>query len=157
RFSVFLGVFLIMMSWECFRPRRRLSRPRRERWVTNLGITFLDIVLVRVTVGWAAYAAAIFAAEKHVAILHWLSTPSWVAAVVTVLVLDFAVYLQHVMMHAVPVLWRLHRVHHTDLDFDATTGVRFHPLEILLSLGLKVTVVVLLGAMPWAVVTFEVV
>src|SRR5215470_15321078 len=112
RFGVFLGVLIMMMSWECLRPRRLLSRPRSERWITNLGITCLDMVLVRVTVGGATYAAASFAAEKHVGMLHWLSTPSWVAAVVTVLVLDFAVYLQHVMMHAVPVLWRLHRVHH---------------------------------------------
>jgi sterol desaturase/sphingolipid hydroxylase (fatty acid hydroxylase superfamily) len=156
RVGVFLGVFLMMLSWEYFRPRRLLSRPRSERWITNLGITCLDMVLVWVTVGGAAYAAAIFAAEKNVGVLHWLSTPSWVAVVVTVLALDFAVYLQHVMMHAVPVLWRLHRVHHADLDFDATTGVRFHPVEILLSLGLKVAVVVLLGAVPWAVIAFEV-
>jgi sterol desaturase/sphingolipid hydroxylase (fatty acid hydroxylase superfamily) len=155
RFGIFLGVFTTMIVWEFFSPRRSLSRPRRERWVTNLGITFLDMALVRVTVGGAAYAAAVFATEQNVGVLHWLSTPSWAAVVVTLLVLDFAVYLQHVVMHAVPVLWRLHRVHHADLDCDATTGLRFHPIEILLSLGLKVAVVVLLGAVPWAVIAFE--
>jgi sterol desaturase/sphingolipid hydroxylase (fatty acid hydroxylase superfamily) len=157
RFGIFLGVFTTMIVWEFLSPRRSLLRPRRERWVTNLGITFLDMALVRVTVGGVVYAAAMFAAEKDVGVLHWLSTPSWVAAIVTLLVLDFAVYLQHVMVHAVPVLWRLHRVHHADLGFDATTGLRFHPIEIFLSLGLKVAVVVLLGATPWAVVAFEII
>jgi len=90
-------------------------------------------------------------------LLHWSTLPAWAAAGITLLILDFAVYLQHVMVHAVPVLWRLHRVHHADLGFDATTGLRFHPIEIFLSLGLKVAVVVLLGSAPWAVVAFEVI
>lgn len=156
RFSVFLGVFTTMALWEFFRPRRRLLHPRRQRWVTNLGLTFLNMVLVWITVGGAAYAAAVFAAEQRVGLLHWMTLPPWAAVAVTLLVLDFTVYLQHVMVHAVPVLWRLHRVHHADLGFDATTGLRFHPIEIFLSLGLKVAVVVLLGAAPWAVVAFEV-
>jgi sterol desaturase/sphingolipid hydroxylase (fatty acid hydroxylase superfamily) len=157
RFSVFLGVFTAMILWEFFRPRRLLTQPRRKRWVTNLGLTFLNMILVRITVGGAAYAAAVFAAEQGMGVLHWSPLPAWAAAVVTLLVLDFVVYLQHVMVHAVPVLWRLHRVHHADLGFDATTGLRFHPIEIFLSLGLKVAVVVLLGAVPWAVVAFEVI
>lgn len=157
RLGVFLGVFTAMILWEFFRPRRLLTQPRRARWVTNLGLTFLNMVLVRITVGGAAYAAAVFAAERGMGLLHCSTLPAWAAAVVTLLVLDFAVYLQHVMVHAVPVLWRLHRVHHADLGFDATTGLRFHPIEIFLSLGLKVAVVVLLGAVPWAVVAFEVI
>jgi sterol desaturase/sphingolipid hydroxylase (fatty acid hydroxylase superfamily) len=157
RFSVFLGVFTAMILWEFFRPRRPLPYTRRRRWMTNLGLTFLNMVLVRITVGGAAYAAAVFAAEQGVGLLHWTALPPWAAVVVTLLVLDFAVYLQHVMVHAVPVLWRLHRVHHADLGFDATTGLRFHPIEIFLSLGLKVAVVVLLGAVPWAVVAFEII
>jgi len=157
RLSVFLGVFTAMSLWEWFRPRRPLSRPRRERWVTNLGLTVLNMGLVWITVGGAAYAAAVFAAEHGAGVLHRMPFPPWAAVVVTLMVLDFAVYLQHVMLHAVPVLWRLHRVHHADLGFDATTGGRFHPLEIFLSLGLKVAVVVLLGATAWAVVAFEVI
>jgi sterol desaturase/sphingolipid hydroxylase (fatty acid hydroxylase superfamily) len=145
-----------MLLWEFRRPRRPLSRPRQERWVTNLGLTLLNTVLVRVTVGGVAYTAAVFAADQGVGLLHWRPLPGWAAAVVTLLGLDFAIYLQHVLFHAVPLLWRLHRVHHADLDFDATTGLRFHPLESLLSLGLKAAVVVLLGAVPWAVVAFEV-
>jgi sterol desaturase/sphingolipid hydroxylase (fatty acid hydroxylase superfamily) len=157
RFSVFLGVFTAMVLWEFVRPRRPLPHARRQRWVTNLGLTFLNMALVRITVGGAAFAAAVFAAEQGVGLLHWMTLPLWAAVVVTLLGLDFAVYLQHVMVHAVPVLWRLHRVHHADLGFDATTGLRFHPIEIFFSLGLKVAVVVLLGATPWAVVAFEVI
>ena len=157
RFSVFLGVFTAMVLWELRHPRRPLSQPRRERWVTNLGLTFLNMALVRITVGGAAYMAAVFAAERGMGLLHWISLPAWAAVVATLLGLDFAIYLQHVMFHAVPALWRLHRVHHADLGFDATTGLRFHPIEIFLSLGFKMAVVVLLGAMPWAVVAFEVI
>jgi sterol desaturase/sphingolipid hydroxylase (fatty acid hydroxylase superfamily) len=90
-------------------------------------------------------------------LLHWTSLPAWVAVAVTLLGLDFAIYLQHVMFHAIPILWRLHQVHHADLGFDATTGLRFHPIEIFLSLCFKMAVVVLLGAVPWAVVAFEVI
>ena len=106
--------------------------------------------------GGVLFAAAAFAADHSIGVMHWLAVPRWLGWIVTVLALDFAVYLQHVVFHALPILWRLHRVHHADLDFDATTGLRFHPLEILLSLGLKAAVVVLLGAVPWAVIAFEV-
>src|SRR5262245_27066798 len=156
RGGTFCGILTVMLLWVVFRPRRPLSRPRRERWVTNLGLTLLNTVLVRVTVGGVAYTAAVFAADQGVGLLSWRPLPAWTAAAVTLVVLDFALYLQHVLFHAVPVLWRLHRMHHADLDVDATTGLRFHPLEILLSLGLKAAVVVLLGAVPWAVVAFEV-
>jgi sterol desaturase/sphingolipid hydroxylase (fatty acid hydroxylase superfamily) len=156
RVGTFCGVLTVMLLWEACRPRRPLSRPRRERWGANLGLTLLNTVLVRVMVGGVAYTAAVFAADQGVGLLHWRPLPAWAAAAMTLLVLDFALYVQHVLFHAVPVLWRLHRMHHADLDVDATTGLRFHPLEILLSLGLKAAVVVLLGAVPWAVVAFEV-
>jgi sterol desaturase/sphingolipid hydroxylase (fatty acid hydroxylase superfamily) len=156
RVGTLLGVLTVMLLWEGFHPRRPLSRPRRERWGANLGLTLLNTVLVRVTVGGVAYTAAVFAAGQGVGLLHWRPLPVWAAAAVTLLALDFALYVQHVLFHALPVLWRLHRMHHADLDVDATTGLRFHPLEIFLSLGLKAAVVVLLGAVPWAVVAFEV-
>src|SRR5262245_48760921 len=157
RVGTFLGLLTVMLLWEGCRPRRPLSRPRRERWVTNLGLTLLNTILVRVTVGGVAYAAAVFAAERGMGLLHWFTLPPWAAVMATLLGLDFAIYLQHVMFHAVPALWRLHRVHHADLGFDATTGLRFHPIEIFLSLGFKMAVVVLLGAVPWAVIAFEVI
>jgi sterol desaturase/sphingolipid hydroxylase (fatty acid hydroxylase superfamily) len=156
RFGVFLSVFATMVVWEYARPRRLLWQPRYERWTTNLGLTVLNTALVWVTIGGVAYAA-VFAAERGMGLLHWISLPLWAAVAVTLLGLDFAIYLQHVMFHAVPALWRLHRVHHADLGFDATTGLRFHPIEIFLSLGFKMAVVVLLGAVPWAVVVFEVI
>jgi sterol desaturase/sphingolipid hydroxylase (fatty acid hydroxylase superfamily) len=144
-----------MALWEYWRPRRAPAWTRRERWATNLGLTALNTILVRITVGGIAYAAAVFAMEREMGLLHWVALPSWAAAVVTLLALDFAIYLQHVMVHAVPALWRLHRVHHADVGVDASTGLRFHPVEIFLSLGLKAAVVVLLGATPWAVIAFE--
>jgi sterol desaturase/sphingolipid hydroxylase (fatty acid hydroxylase superfamily) len=156
RVGTFLAVLTIMLLWEAFRPRRPLARPRQERWRTNLGLTLLNTVLVWITVGGVAYTAAVFAADQRVGLLHWHPLPAWAAAAVTLLVLDFAIYVQHVLFHALPVLWRLHRMHHADLDVDATTGLRFHPLEILLSLGYKAAVVGVLGAVPWAVVAFEV-
>ena len=155
RFVLFVGVFGAMALWEYRWPRRVLARPRRERWVTNLGLTSLNTILVRVTVGGIAYTAAVFATEREVGLLHWVALPPWVAVVVTLLTLDFAIYLQHVLMHALPALWRLHRVHHADVGIDASTGLRFHPMEIFLSLGLKVAVVIALGAVPWAVIVFE--
>ncbi|MEW6300095.1 MAG: sterol desaturase family protein [Thermodesulfobacteriota bacterium] len=156
RFGAFLSVFSLMAVWESLRPRRPLAVPRRVRWGTNLGLTILNAVLVWTTVGGVAYAAAAFAAEREIGILHWVGLPAWAAVAVTLLALDFAIYLQHVLFHAVPALWRLHRVHHADLGFDASTGLRFHPVEIFLSLGLKAAVVVVLGAVPWAVIAFEV-
>jgi sterol desaturase/sphingolipid hydroxylase (fatty acid hydroxylase superfamily) len=99
----------------------------------------------------------VFAAERSTGLLHWIPLPPWAAIAVTILGLDLAVYFQHVMFHAVPLFWRLHRVHHADLGFDATTGLRFHPIEIFLSLAFKTAVIVLLGAVPWAVVAFEVI
>jgi sterol desaturase/sphingolipid hydroxylase (fatty acid hydroxylase superfamily) len=107
-------------------------------------------------VGAAAYTAAVFAVEQRLGVLNRLTVPNWMAAGITLLSLDLLIYLQHVMFHALPLLWRLHRVHHADLDFDATTGLRFHPLEILLSLGVKAVAVVGLGAVPLAVVIFEI-
>jgi sterol desaturase/sphingolipid hydroxylase (fatty acid hydroxylase superfamily) len=152
RIGAFLGVFVVMGTWEAARPRRRLTDPRRLRWPANLGLVVLGAVA-----GGAAVAAAAFAAEQGVGLFHWFDAPVWVAWLATLVVLDFAVYLQHVLFHAVPILWRLHRVHHADLGFDASTGLRFHPIEILLSIGLKAAIVVLLGSPPWAVVAFEIV
>jgi sterol desaturase/sphingolipid hydroxylase (fatty acid hydroxylase superfamily) len=157
RLGAFLTVFTVMALWETAHPRRSLAETRWVRWPTNLGLTLLDTVLVRVTVGGAAYAAASFAAQREMGLLHWLDSPAWAAALITVLALDLAIYFQHVIFHAVPILWRVHRVHHADVGFDATTGLRFHPIEIFLSLAFKTAVIVLLGAAPWAVVLFEVI
>lgn len=156
RLAAFLATLAAMAVWEHGRPRRRLLDARWRRWATNLSLALANAIAVRFLAGGALFAFASLAAERGVGVIHWIPVSEWVAWIVTILVLDFAVYLQHVMFHALPVLWRLHRVHHTDLAFDATTGVRFHPIEILISVALKAAVVVLLGAPPWAVVAFEV-
>ena len=157
RLSASVGIFLIMISWEYFSPRRHLSLSRRQRWPINLGLAAFNMVIIRVTVGGIAYLSAVNAAEHSWGLLNQLATPDWLAVVITLLFLDFAIYLQHIVAHKWPLLWRLHQIHHTDQDFDATTAIRFHPLEIIISLAYKVACIYLLGADPLAVIAFEVI
>jgi sterol desaturase/sphingolipid hydroxylase (fatty acid hydroxylase superfamily) len=157
RLGIFLGVFAVMAVWEVWRPRRQLVQPKLQRWGVNLTLTVLDTFVVRVTVGAIAVSAAVLAEQRQWGILHLLQVPGWVNVLSSFLVLDFAIYLQHVLFHALPLFWRLHRVHHTDLDFDVTTGVRFHPIEILVSMLYKAALVLVLGAAPGAVLTFEII
>jgi sterol desaturase/sphingolipid hydroxylase (fatty acid hydroxylase superfamily) len=138
-------------------PRRPQRIGRLRRWPANLGIVALDSVLVRLLMPTAAVGVALFAETHHWGLLHVLQAPAWLALIGSMLLLDLAIYLQHVLFHAVPGLWRLHRMHHTDLEFDVTTGARFHPLEILLSLAIKLGVIAALGAPALAVLIFEVV
>ena len=156
RLAFSLGTFGTMAVWEYVLPRRDWVEPRRRRWPENLGLALLNAILLRVAAGAGVVSAAAFAADRAVGLLHWIELPAWAGWMFTILALDFVVYLQHVMFHAVPVLWRLHRVHHADLGFDTTTGFRFHPIEVLVSAGLKSAVVVLLGGIAWAVVAFEI-
>lgn len=157
RLGMFLGVFAAMALWEAANPRRKLSESKLRRWIVNLGIICFNMVFVRVTVGAIAFAVAIFARENGWGLFNYFEVQPWIAALASVVILDFAIYLQHIVVHAVPILWRLHRVHHADLDFDVTTGLRFHPLEIMLSLFYKSIVVIALGAPPLAVVVFEII
>ena len=156
RFCVFAGVLAAMALWEVMAPRRRQSFGRRLRWTGNLGVVALDTVLVRVTFPVVAVGLAVMAEQHGWGLLNVLEVSGWVAFTASFLTLDLAIYLQHVMFHAVPALWRLHRMHHADLEFDATTGVRFHPVEILLSMGIKLVVVAALGPPAFAVLVFEV-
>ena len=157
RLAAFFGVLALMAAWEMAAPRRPLSQSKAVRWYANLGIVALNSVLVRALVPMAPVAVALLAGQRGWGLLHLADVPSWLAVVTAVVVLDFAIYLQHVMFHAVPALWRLHRMHHADLDFDVTTGARFHPIEILLSVALKMAVIVLIGAPAAAVMIFEIV
>ena len=156
RLGFFLGVLGAMAAWELLAPRRALSVSKTLRWVNNLGIVVLNSLLLRAVFPLAAVAMAALAAERGWGLLNNLAFPYGLAVVLSVVALDLAIYLQHVMVHAVPALWRLHRMHHADLDFDVTTGARFHPLEILLSMAIKLGVVVVLGPPVVAVVLFEV-
>ncbi len=155
RFWVFIGILLLMAAWEMYRPNRPLSLGRRDRWPVNLGLAALNIAVMRLSIGAAALLAAIRAAEQQFGFFHWLSAPHWLAITLSLLLLDLAIYAQHVASHRWHWFWRLHQVHHTDLDFDATTAVRFHPFEILLSMLYKVALVLLLGTDPLAVIAFE--
>ena len=156
RAAAFLAVFAAVALWERRAPRRRPRWGWRARWTANLGIAALGTLLVRLVFPAAALGAAAFASKQGWGIFQQLDGPVALAFVVSVIVLDLAVYLQHVVFHTVPVLWRLHLVHHADMDFDATTGLRFHPLEILLSMLWKAGVVLLLGAPAAAVLAFEI-
>ncbi len=156
RLGCFGGVLLSMMLWELRAPRRRLLAHKGWRWGSNLGLVVLNTVVVRLVVPITAVAAAEFTSERGWGLLHFVDWPNWLESLLAMLIFDLAIYLQHVMFHAVPLFWRLHRVHHADLDFDVTTGVRFHTLEILLSALIKLAVVFAFGPAAVAVVIFEV-
>lgn len=157
RLGFFFGVFAAMALWELAAPRRALTTSKGWRWASNLGIVVLNTVLVRLLFPTAAVGMALLAETRGWGLLNNFTLPGWAAVLLAVAALDFFIYLQHVMFHAVPALWRLHRMHHADLDFDVTTGARFHPVEIVLSMLIKLAAVTLLGAPVVAVVIFEVV
>lgn len=148
-------VFAVMALWEWRRPRRARLLPRATRWPSNLGIVVADAILVRIVAPTALVAAALWGQSTGLFVAVGLQ--GWIAGLLGFLILDFAIYLQHVAFHKIPLLWRLHRMHHADLDVDVTTGLRFHPLEILISLGIKAAVIVAFGIPAAAVVAFEVV
>jgi sterol desaturase/sphingolipid hydroxylase (fatty acid hydroxylase superfamily) len=145
-----------MAAWELLWPRRRQGIRRTWRWPNNLGVVAVDTVLVRIVFPTTAVALAILAEARGFGLFNVIALPGWVAVVGSVVVLDLAIYFQHVLFHAVPALWRLHRMHHADLEFDVTTGLRFHPIEILLSMLIKFAVIAALGAPALAVLVFEV-
>ncbi len=155
RLVVFLGILTAMALWEVAAPRRRREIPRLLRWSNNLGIVVLDTLLVRLSFPVVAVGLATIAQANGWGLFNIWQIPGWLAVLLAVMALDLAIYLQHVMFHAVPALWRLHRVHHADLEFDVTTGLRFHPAEILASMGIKLAVVAALGPPAVAVLIFE--
>ena len=157
RLSAFLGIFAVMALWEFAAPRRKRTFSRLTRWPNNLGIVAFNTVVLRVLFPTAAIGVALAAEANGWGLFNVFALPEWLAVVLAVIIMDFAIYLQHVLVHAVPALWRLHRMHHADLDYDVTTGARFHPIEIVISMGLKLMVVSALGAPALAVLIFEVV
>ncbi len=156
RLTAFLGIFVIVALAELAVPRRALTMSKFTRWIANLGIVALNTVVVRLLFVTAAVGLAHAASSAGWGLFNLLDWPLWLEVVLAIVLLDFVIYLQHVMFHAVPALWRLHMMHHADLDFDVTTGARFHPIEIVLSMILKMAVVAALGPHPAAVVVFEV-
>lgn len=157
RFSFFVSILGLMMLWEAISPRRQLSVPRLMRWSSNIGLLALGTMMLRAVFPLAAVGVAKIAEESGWGLFHILALARWQTILLSIIGLDLAVYLHHVLFHALPTLWQFHKVHHTDLDFDVTTGLRFHPLEILLSMGSKLAIVLLLGTPAVAVLIFEVV
>ena len=155
RLAAFAGVFVVMAAWEILAPRRGQKLGRGGRWPGNFGVVVLDTVLVRLVFPTTAVGLALLAEARGWGLFHALDLPAWLNVLLAVAALDLVIYLQHVLFHAVPLLWRLHRMHHADLEIDLTTGARFHPIEILLSMGLKLGVVAALGAPGVAVLAFE--
>ena len=157
RMGAFFGILGVMAIWEILAPRRALTVSKAVRWVSNLGIVFFNTFLVWLIFPVVAVGMAVFAGNQGWGIFNYFDLPFWLTVIISIVFLDFIIYLQHVMVHAVPALWRLHRVHHADLDFDVTTGGRFHPLEIMLSILIKFAAIMVLGPPVLAVVIFEVI
>ncbi|WP_051213264.1 sterol desaturase family protein [Maritalea myrionectae] len=158
RFGTFAGILLLMIVLEAVWPRRKRRHTRLRRWATNFGILFSDylaVTLVVLLVPVTAVITALFAQQYQIGLFYWLDWPLWVEWLIAFLVLDFVIWGQHVITHKIPILWRIHRVHHTDQDLDASSAVRFHPLEIILSIFIKSAAVLLLGAGAVLVVIFE--
>jgi sterol desaturase/sphingolipid hydroxylase (fatty acid hydroxylase superfamily) len=156
RLGFFIAVFATMALAEILAPRRRLVDAKLTRWANNLGLVAVNVVALRLVFPAAAVGTAVLVNEQGIGILAATGLPYWAKLVLAVGAMDLAIYLQHVMFHALPILWRLHRVHHADLDFDVTTGARFHTIEMIMSMVLKIALVALLGAPVAAVVAFEV-
>ena len=156
RLGVFAAVLALLMAWELLTPRRQLTVGRWRRWPGNMGVVVIDALLLRILFPAAAVGLALVAEANGWGLLNLVAAPDWLAILVAIILLDLIIYAQHVLFHAVPVLWRLHRMHHADLDIDVTTGIRFHPVEILLSMVIKLGAVVVLGAPALAVIIFEV-
>jgi len=160
RLAVFIGLFALFAGLETLAPRRIRTQPRRTRWVTNWGITILNTITLRalaLALPLLAVGAALDAQAQGWGLMNAFGLPSWLAVILTVLIFDFAIWLQHLITHKIPVLWRFHRVHHADRDIDVTTAIRFHPVEIALSMVLKIGLVYLLGPPALGIIVFEII
>ncbi|MBI3897276.1 MAG: sterol desaturase family protein [Gammaproteobacteria bacterium] len=156
RLGCFAGVLMIVALWEQLAPRRRPSAIRGRRWLSHLGLSLLNTLVLRLLLPLTAVGMALLAEREGWGLLHRYHAPAWLVIALSIIALDLVIYLQHVMFHAVPAFWRLHRVHHADVDFDVSTGIRFHPIEILLSMLIKFSAIVAIGTPALAVFVFEV-
>lgn len=159
RLAVFLGLFAILAALETMAPRRIRRQPRRARWTTNWGVTVLNALTLRLlafALPLLAVGAAVDAEAQGWGLFNMLALPLWLEFIIVILIFDFAIWAQHLITHKIPLLWRLHRVHHADVDMDVTTAIRFHPVEIALSMLLKIALVYVLGPAAIAVIAFEI-
>jgi sterol desaturase/sphingolipid hydroxylase (fatty acid hydroxylase superfamily) len=156
RLSFFFGTLVVMSVMEVLTPRRKLTTSKSVRWFSNLGIVLISTVTLRLIFPLLAIDLSLIAQEKQWGLLNNYNMPGWLEVITGVLILDLIIYLQHLMVHTVPALWKFHMMHHADLDFDLTTGLRFHPVEIYLSMGIKMAAVAAFGPSPLAVLIFEI-
>jgi len=157
RLSIFVAVLVIMIAWENVAPRRQLLHSRVKRWSANFSLSILSMVLMRLTIASTAIVAATYATSHNWGLLNLIDLPAWLVLLLSLVLLDLAIYGQHRASHQWPWLWRLHKVHHTDLDFDVTTAIRFHPIEIMLSMCYKAICILIIGVNPIAVIVFEII
>lgn len=157
RLVAFLSVLAIIAIWELIAPRRKLTDNKRRRWIANLTLVALDTIVVRLIAPVLPVGMALMSQERGWGVLNIIDFPTGIKIILAIIFLDFVIYLQHVLFHFLPILWRLHRMHHTDLDIDVTTGNRFHPIEIVISIGIKLGAITLIGPPALAVVAFEVI
>ncbi|MEE9375011.1 MAG: sterol desaturase family protein, partial [Rhizobiaceae bacterium] len=157
RLGVFLGLFALFGLTEFFTPRRKLTMLKSHRWFTNIAIIILDGALVRILFPAAAVGVAFWAGAKGWGLFNIIDAPVWLSILISIVVLDFAVWWSHLLSHKIPLLWRIHRMHHSDRDIDVSTAIRFHPIEIIVSMGWKVLWVIALGAPAVAVIVFEII
>jgi sterol desaturase/sphingolipid hydroxylase (fatty acid hydroxylase superfamily) len=156
RLSFFITVFLVMVLWEYLKPRRALTQSKSTRWMNNLSIVLIDVLCLRIVFPVTAVSMAQIVQQYSWGLFNHLEVVFGLKVLISFVLLDLVIYLQHVMFHAVPLFWRFHRMHHVDLDFDVTTGIRFHPIEILFSMLIKFAAIIIIGAPMIAVLIFEI-
>lgn len=156
RMTFFVGIFVVVALVELGVPRRPLTTSKTGRWFANIGIVIINTVVLRLLVPAGALGISVWVGRQGWGVFNYVDWPFWVEVILSVILLDFVIYLQHLMFHAVPLLWRLHMMHHADLDYDLTTGTRFHPIEIIISMGIKAVAISVLGAPPVGVIIFEI-
>ncbi len=156
RLGMFFVLLLTMALWETISPRRQWQLSRSARWLNHLTLSVINTLVVRILIPMTVAAFAIILESRGIGLLNWLSLPVWLSILTGVLLLDLAIYAQHYWFHKIDFFWRFHRMHHTDLDCDVTTGVRFHPVEIVISMIIKFAVVAVIGAPALAIVLFEI-
>jgi len=157
RASFFFGMLFLIGLWELIAPTRALTVSKSVRWINNLGLVFFNSFILKILFPAAAIGVAIFAHKQGWGLFNYIDVPFWLAGLASVIIMDLVIYIQHVMVHAIPMLWRLHRVHHADIDYDVTTGSRFHTIEIILSMIIKFATILLLGPPIVAVIIFEII
>lgn len=157
RLGIFFSVLILMALWEILLPRRKQSASKTTRWISNLGITFLNGMILRVVFPLLAVGLAAICRENGWGVLNIFDIPWLPGLIASIVVLDMIIYFQHILFHMVPALWRLHRMHHTDPELDVTSGARFHPFEIILSMVIKLSAIMVIGPTPEAVMIFEIV